>query len=90
MAQLLIRQLPDEVKESLRLRARTNGRSMEAEARAILTDFILPATGVVIEYQGPQNPESLFKNYGVKVLPRTSDDRVVSFTETQSLIDEFA
>jgi plasmid stability protein len=42
MAQLLIRNLPDEAKEALRTRASGNGRSMEAEARAILVDIILP------------------------------------------------
>ncbi|GAA4485804.1 FitA-like ribbon-helix-helix domain-containing protein [Microbacterium panaciterrae] len=42
MAQLLIRNLPDEVKAALRRRAHDNGRSMEAEARAILVDLVLP------------------------------------------------
>ncbi|MEL6980773.1 MAG: Arc family DNA-binding protein [Pseudomonadota bacterium] len=36
MANLVIRNLPDDVKERLRVRAATHGRSMEAEARAIL------------------------------------------------------
>jgi plasmid stability protein len=36
MATLLIRALKDSGKESLRVRAALNGRSMEAEARAIL------------------------------------------------------
>lgn len=45
MAQLLIRNLPDEVKSELRRRAGKNGRSMEAEARTILVDVILPASG---------------------------------------------
>jgi plasmid stability protein len=36
MATLHIRGLKDSVKESLRVRAALNGRSMEAEARAIL------------------------------------------------------
>lgn len=89
MAQLLIRQLPDDVKEGLRERARANGRSMEAEARAILTDIVLPPTGVVIEYDGPQNARALFENYGVKVLPQSEVGRAVSFSETQALIDEF-
>jgi len=37
MAALSIRDLDDAVKEKLRLRAARNGRSMEAEIRAILT-----------------------------------------------------
>ena len=36
MAQLLIRNLPDDVKERLRRRAEQHGRSLEAEARDIL------------------------------------------------------
>jgi plasmid stability protein len=38
MATLTIRRLPDEVYESLRERARLNGRSLEAEARDILAE----------------------------------------------------
>lgn len=36
MASLLIRDLDDEIKARLRLRAAEHGRSMEAEARALL------------------------------------------------------
>jgi plasmid stability protein len=38
MATLHIRDLKDSVKESLRIRAAQHGRSMEAEARAILEE----------------------------------------------------
>ncbi|HNQ08495.1 MAG TPA: Arc family DNA-binding protein [Tetrasphaera sp.] len=38
MAAITIRQLPDEAKQRLRLRAAARGRSMEAEARQILID----------------------------------------------------
>ena len=38
MATLHIRDLKDSVKEKLRVRAAQNGRSMEAEARAILEE----------------------------------------------------
>lgn len=38
MAQLIVRRLDDAVKERLRARARKHGRSLEAEARAILED----------------------------------------------------
>lgn len=40
MASLLIRDLEDDVKHKLRLRAARNGRSMEAEAREILTTTV--------------------------------------------------
>lgn len=43
MAQLLIRNLPEEAKAALRTRAGAHGRSMEAEARAILVDIVLPS-----------------------------------------------
>ena len=36
MATLTIRNLPDEIRDKLRVRAAQNGRSMEAEARALL------------------------------------------------------
>ena len=38
MAQLIVRRLDDAVKESLRARAKKHGRSLEAEARAILEE----------------------------------------------------
>jgi plasmid stability protein len=41
MATLTIRNLPDEVRDKLRIRAAHAGRSMEAEARAILIEGLL-------------------------------------------------
>jgi hypothetical protein len=38
MAQLIVRRLDDDAKERLKARARKNGRSLEAEARAILEE----------------------------------------------------
>ena len=52
MAQLLVRQLDEAVKEALRRRARRHGRSMEEEARLILAqaaaeeDSILGTAGL--------------------------------------------
>lgn len=40
MATLTIRNLPDRVKERLRVQAAENGRSMEAEARMILEESL--------------------------------------------------
>jgi antitoxin FitA len=40
MAQLLVRNLDDEVKAKLQRRARQHGRSTEAEARAILREAV--------------------------------------------------
>ena len=42
MADLSIRSLDDGVRELLRRRAASHGRSMEAEIRAILTEAVLP------------------------------------------------
>ncbi len=38
MATLTIRNLPDQVRDALRVRAAKNGRSMEAEVRALLEE----------------------------------------------------
>jgi plasmid stability protein len=40
MATLTIRALDDRVRDQLRVQAATHGRSMEAEARAILTEAV--------------------------------------------------
>jgi len=42
MASITIRNLEDEVKHRLRLRAADNGRSMEEEARLILREAVAP------------------------------------------------
>lgn len=50
MASITIRNLDDEVKTRLRVRAASNGRSMEEEARRILADAVerrtAPANGL--------------------------------------------
>lgn len=43
MAVLTVRNLPDEVRRALRVRAAVHGRSTEAEVRAILEAAALPA-----------------------------------------------
>ena len=45
MATLTVRNLDDEIKARLRVRAAGNGRSMEAEARAILRSTLVGAEG---------------------------------------------
>ena len=44
MGSLTIRNLDDEVKKGLRIRAALNERSMEAEARLILRDAVMGST----------------------------------------------
>ncbi len=46
MASLTIRNLPDEVHRALRVRAARNGKSTEAEVRAILKDSVKPETRI--------------------------------------------
>src|SRR4029434_11030627 len=41
MATLTIRNLPDDIRDKLRLKAAQGGRSMEAEARAILIESLV-------------------------------------------------
>lgn len=42
MATLTVRDLADDVRDRLRIQAAEHGRSMEAEARAILTEAVSP------------------------------------------------
>lgn len=63
MAQLIVRNIEDSVKDRLRHRARRHGRSMEEEARAILRQAVLaepqPKAGIGTQIS------SRFKNLGV-------------------------
>ncbi|TDC52605.1 plasmid stabilization protein [Jiangella ureilytica] len=43
MAQILVRELPDDVKERLRVRAAQRGRPLETEVRQILIEAVAPA-----------------------------------------------
>lgn len=48
MSQILIRGLAPEVKIALKQKAAEHNRSMEAEAREILTDYLMPTSNDVI------------------------------------------
>lgn len=48
MASITVRNLPDETHRALRIRAATNGRSTEAEVRAILEAAVKPQERVRI------------------------------------------
>lgn len=50
MAQLLVRNLDDDLKERLRRRAREHGRSMEEEARVILNEAVRPSAADASRY----------------------------------------
>jgi len=45
MAQVLVRNLPDQVHRALRMRAASHGRSTAAEVRDILSAAVLPQPG---------------------------------------------
>ena len=64
MAQIVVRKLDEAVKERLKMRARDNGRSMEEEARAILTESVAAAGGDR-EYGLGSEIRELFKSVGL-------------------------
>jgi len=58
MATLLIRNLDDQVKQKLRVRAAMNGRPIEAEARAILTAIVNFVPIAEMPWPEPAAPEN--------------------------------
>lgn len=81
MATLTIRDFDDALKAQLRIRAAENGRSMEAEVRAILADALTePVSGVGLGSRIRQR----FSDMTVEPLEppsRTELPRVVEFPE---------
>lgn len=77
MADLSIRGLDDDVRERLRVRAASRGRSMEAEARAILTQAVTP------EHERQDLFRALLERFGtlggveLDLPPRTTSSRPV-------------
>lgn len=70
MASITIRNLDDGVKSKLRVRAATNGRSMEEEARNILRDAVEQEAG---PHNLAQAIRERFASYGgveLDILPR--------------------
>ena len=66
MAQLIVRRLDDDVKERLRARAKRHGRSLEAEARAILEEATI---GERSKRRGPKEK----KGFGTLMHERFKD-----------------
>jgi plasmid stability protein len=87
VATVSIRDLDDNVRDRLRIRAARNGRSMEAEMRAILT-------AAVAEEQ-PEYPDAVtmildvfrgFDDVVLEIEPRTDDDhRPIPFADLAEL-----
>ncbi|MCY0147771.1 Arc family DNA-binding protein [Hoeflea sp. G2-23] len=72
MAQIVVRQLEDEVLEAVKTRAVANKRSTEAEVRAILADAVglSSTTGVQVK----QEPGSFRDFVGIAANRRTQDE----------------
>lgn len=71
MASLLIRNLDDKIKAALKARAEDNGTSMEAEARALLSEALRPKNA--LEAWRAAEPEGW---EGIEFeLPPRDDDR---------------
>lgn len=72
MAVLTIRDLDDDVRDRLRVRAASHGRSMEAEVRAILADVVSPVeltlTDALTEFRNESG--------GVELLPPSRTDEM--------------
>lgn len=87
MATVSIRDLDDGVRDRLRVRAARNGRSMEAEMRAILT------AAVAEERQKYDNPFSMlidvfhdYPEFTLEIEPREDhDDRPIPFADLAEL-----
>lgn len=81
MADLSIRGLDDDVRARLRVRAASHGRSMEAEARDILTQAVTP------EHERPDLFRALLDRFGglggveLELPPRSHDARPVDLPE---------
>ncbi|WP_238151118.1 FitA-like ribbon-helix-helix domain-containing protein [Kribbella sindirgiensis] len=79
MAAITVRNLDDKVKHRLRLRAASHGRSMEAEARAIIVE------AVGVDEEEPNILQRLHERFAelggvdLDIPPRTDMPRVVDF-----------
>ena len=87
MATLTIRNLPDEVRDRLRMAAAERGRSMEAEARAALTERFGLAAGPEIDIEAvTQQVQAAFAPYrarqGSAVEALIAERRLEAWKET--------
>jgi len=72
MSAITVRQLPEGVKQRLRMRAAANGRSMEAEARSILVDALSEERQVDLTWV--EELIALGERLGGVEIPETPDD----------------
>ncbi len=84
MGQILIRNVPDDIKTALKQRAAKHGVSMEAEARAILERAVQPDEAAGAEFGLGTRIAALFKDCGFREgeFQRINDPaRVITFDE---------
>lgn len=82
MATLNIRNLPEEIHQKLRIRAAKSGRSMEAEARAILTNACSDSSEPV---SATSLQEMVSELYGQKKPKRVVDDLLLERRKASKL-----
>jgi antitoxin FitA len=80
VAAISIRDLDDHVKERLRVRAASHGRSMEAEIRAILTDAVSGPDESVGLFQMLHDRFSEIGGVDLDLPPRTEPARWADFS----------
>jgi plasmid stability protein len=79
MAAVSIRNLDDQVVERLRVRAASNGRSMEAEMRAILTEAVQEPGEEVGLFDVLHDRFAALGGVDLDLPPRAGSPRVVEF-----------
>ena len=85
MAQLVVRNLPDDVKERLKDRAKLRGHSLEAEVRTILEDAARSATIRATDEKGFGTlMAELFKDFGLSKSEQATIDRAVQTRRRKS------
>lgn len=75
MAVMTIRNLDDEVREKLRVRAAQHGRSMEAEVREILTEAVSPVEMSLVDALMKFGEALQASGEELAAMPRTDDAR---------------
>ena len=81
MAALTVRDIDDDLKSKLRVQAAHNGRSMEAEARAILKSALEPPVEPLNLARGIRDAFARIGGVELELPPRTERPRAADFGE---------
>ena len=81
MAAITVRNLDDHVKQRLRVRAAQHGRSMEAEARAIIVEAVGAGGEPMNMLVALREAALAVGGVDLDIPPRTTEPRVVDFGE---------